>query len=726
MNLNLVPKDDHGNFFTGDAYLVMYNSAKSTPAIHSWVGSEATQDESGAVAILMVQMDNHLGGGPRQYTEFQNDESNTFLKYFGGSIKYKKGGVASGFKDVDVNDFEDVKRVMHLKGRSCVRATEVNFSWDSFNSGDCFIIDLGKDIYHWSGSKSNSFEKLKSKVVAKDICDSERRGRATVHSIDEGQEPKEVLDVLGPKPDVLPEGCPDTTPQVSRKAKCEASLYMISDAAGSMKATLVAEKAPFKQDMLNPNECYIVDNKGNHKIFVWKGPKANNDERNAANTAADKFIKDHDYPVIMAAGAEDTLFKEFFFNWMDKGETVGLGKTNTRGTIAKVPKVPFDASSLHENKTMTAQHGMVDDGSGKVEVQHWSYNKVAVDPSKYGHFYGGDCYLIKYSYKSGGRLMHIIYNWQGNKCSVAERTLCAHLTVQLDDSMGGAATQVRVTQGEEPAHLVSLFKGKLMVVYLGGSSRSGGQTAPGDVQLFHIRLSSTNATRAVEVEPTAAALNTNDAFVLKKSGGLVIWKGEGAADEEMESAKFLAKTLGGSVTEVKEKSEPDSFWAALGGKTEYQTSKMLKNVVKPPRLFECSNKTGRLIVSPDLKHLYISNTHNSYVLFFYLPAQEYIDTDPSGRRGIPIVTFKQGQEPPSFTGWFQAWDPNAWDSKDHHLWNSLPLETFLQELKNNQQCEQLTVWMDLGREVFCSFFYNCVRFSNLLFSVFTLFKLGCG
>uniref|UniRef100_A0A8C6SA64 Scinderin like a n=1 Tax=Neogobius melanostomus TaxID=47308 RepID=A0A8C6SA64_9GOBI len=669
MNLNLVPKDDHGNFFTGDAYLVMYNSAKSTPAIHSWVGSEATQDESGAVAILMVQMDNHLGGGPRQYTEFQNDESNTFLKYFGGSIKYKKGGVASGFKDVDVNDFEDVKRVMHLKGRSCVRATEVNFSWDSFNSGDCFIIDLGKDIYHWSGSKSNSFEKLKSKVVAKDICDSERRGRATVHSIDEGQEPKEVLDVLGPKPDVLPEGCPDTTPQVSRKAKCEASLYMVIP-----KDTDVCNSLFTRASQLNVYPRFSCP------LSSFSGPKANNDERNAANTAADKFIKDHDYPgktkkVIMAAGAEDTLFKEFFFNWMDKGETVGLGKTNTRGTIAKVPKVPFDASSLHENKTMTAQHGMVDDGSGKVEiwrVDHSSSDKVAVDPSKYGHFYGGDCYLIKYSYKSGGRLMHIIYNWQGNKCSVAERTLCAHLTVQLDDSMGGAATQVRVTQGEEPAHLVSLFKGKLMVVYLGGSSRSGGQTAPGDVQLFHIRLSSTNATRAVEVEPTAAALNTNDAFVLKKSGGLVIWKGEGAADEEMESAKFLAKTLGGSVTEVKEKSEPDSFWAALGGKTEYQTSKMLKNVVKPPRLFECSNKTGRLIVSVFFNICF--NCSNRCFAFIWKGCHgisyrykgkslKYIDTDPSGRRGIPIVTFKQGQEPPSFTGWFQAWDPNAWDSK---------------------------------------------------------------
>lgn len=37
--------------------------------------------------------------------------------------------------------------------------------------------------------------------------------------------------------------------------------------------------------------------------------------------------------------------------------------------IAKVEQVPFDASTLHSNKAMAAQHGMVDDGKGKVQVR---------------------------------------------------------------------------------------------------------------------------------------------------------------------------------------------------------------------------------------------------------------------------------------------------------------------------------------------------------------------
>lgn len=59
--------------------------------------------------------------------------------------------------------------------------------------------------------------------------------------------------------------------------------------------------------------------------------------------------------------------------------------------------------------------------------------------------------------------------------------------------------QVRVTQGQEPPHFVSLFQNKPLVIHLGGTCREHGESAPGSTRLFHIRESSTKATRAVEV-----------------------------------------------------------------------------------------------------------------------------------------------------------------------------------------------------------------------------------
>ncbi|XP_042272670.1 scinderin like a [Thunnus maccoyii] len=686
MDLKPVPTELHGDFFTGDSYIVLYTTPAPSYNVHSWIGEEASQDERGGAAIFMTQLDDFLGGAPRQFTEFQNQESVTFMGYFKSGIKYKKGGVASGFQHVVTNE-TNVKRLLHVKGRRRIRGIEVDLSWSSFNKGDCFIIDLGKDIYHWSGSESNRFERLKTTELAIDIRDNERRGRAQVHMIDEGSEPEAVIKVLGPMPNLPPGSADDES--TDKKNMSQASLYLISDAAGSMTTTLVAESNPFKQSMLSQSECYILDNGGDNKIFVWKGRNANADERKAALSAANKFIKEKKYPQntqiqIMPTGGETTLFKQFFFNWLDKDETTGPSKAYTIGRIAKVEKIPFDSSKLHSNNAMAAQHGMVDDGSGKVKI--WRVegtDKAPVDPSTYGQFFGGDCYLVLYSYNAGGREKHIIYTWQGQKCTKDELAASAFLTVNLDDSMGGVATQVRVTQGKEPPHLVSVFKDKPLVIHLGGTSRKSGESKPGSTRLFHIRQSSTKAMRAVEVQPTASSLNTNDVFVLKADSSLFLWRGQGATEGEMTAAKYVAGLLGGTATEVAETKEPAGFWAALGGKKDYQTSKILQNTIRPPRLFGCSNKTGRLIAeevpgeftqidlatddvmildSWDQIFVWVGKDANEEEKNGSLKiAQEYINSDPSGRRGIPISTIKQGEEPLSFTGWFHAWDTKMWE-----------------------------------------------------------------
>ncbi len=61
---------------------------------------------------------------------------------------FQKGGVASGFKHVVTNEVT-VQRVLQVKGRRVVRASEVPVSWESFNQGDCFILDLGNVSIMW-------------------------------------------------------------------------------------------------------------------------------------------------------------------------------------------------------------------------------------------------------------------------------------------------------------------------------------------------------------------------------------------------------------------------------------------------------------------------------------------------------------------------------------------------------------------------------------------------
>lgn len=97
------------------------------------------------------------------------------------------------------------------------------------------------------------------------------------------------------------------------------------------------------------------------------------EERKAAMKAADEFIKKMGYPKhtqvqILPEMGETPLFKQFFKDWRDKDETVGLGVAYIANSIAKIEKVPFDAATLHESSAMAAQHGMVDNGSGEKQV----------------------------------------------------------------------------------------------------------------------------------------------------------------------------------------------------------------------------------------------------------------------------------------------------------------------------------------------------------------------
>ncbi|XP_043941617.1 adseverin-like [Protopterus annectens] len=698
LDLKPVPECLFGSFFIGDAYIVFHATKAPSYSIHMWLGNECSQDESTAAAILATQLDEHLGGKPVQYRETQGSESTTFLAYFKTGITYKKGGAASGLRHVVTNDLKE-ERVIQVKGKRFPRGKEQEFSWKSFNKGDCFIIIAGANIYQWMGSRCNKNERVKALSLAVGIRDGEKMGRAKLCAVEEGEEPAELLAILGPKPNI-PDGDGDEEDEKSDiESKKSAKLYMISDASGKMKTSEVASAPPFTQDMLSSNESYILDNGQDKKIYVWKGQSASPSERREALKAANEFISQKNYPkntqvVVLPQGGETTEFKQFFSRWQGKDDTTGPRPPYVIGRIAKIEQVPFDVSSLHTSPAMAAQHGMVDDGSGKVQI--WRIedgDKKPVPPSSYGQFYGGDCYLILYTYKGNKGEQHFIYIWQGQKATRDELTASAFMAVQLDDSYGGLPVQVRVPQGSEPPHLMSLFKGKPLIIHAGGTSRGSGQTPAASNRLFHVRCSTSKASRAVEVKADASSLNSNDAFVLKTPQSVYLWKGTGVSDDEVTAAKSVVSTLGGSAKEINEGSEPADFWSILGGKKSYQTSAGLKckQQTYHIRLFACSNKTGRFTIEEvpgdfsqaDLAtdDVMLLDAGNQIMLWIGneandvekkespLAAQKYVDTDPA-RKGmkLPISVIKQGCEPPTFTGWFLGWDP--------HLWQKNPLDQF--------------------------------------------------
>lgn len=618
----------------------------------------------------------------------------------------------------------NVQRLLHVKGKRNVVAGEVEMSWKSFNRGDVFLLDLGQLIIQWNGPESNRNERLKAMTLAKDIRDRERGGRAKVGVVDGENEDaspglmKVLMHVLGEKRDIKA-AIPDD--KVDQKLKSSLKLYHISNASGNLVIQEVAIR-PLTQDMLLHEDCYILD-QGGLKIFVWKGKNANKEEKQQAMSRALGFIKAKNYPASTSVetendGSESTIFRQLFQKWTVPNQTTGLGKTHTVGKVAKVEQVKFDATTLHAKPQMAAQQKMVDDGSGEVEVWRVENQElVPVEKKWLGHFYGGDCYLVLYTYTVGPKVNRIIYIWQGRQASADELAASAYQAVILDQKYNNEPVQVRVTMGKEPAHLMAIFKGK-MVVYAGGTSRAGNKEPTPSTRLFHVHGTNEYNTKAFEVPVRASSLNSNDVFVLKTPSCCYLWYGKGCSGDEREMGKTVADII--SKTEkpvIAEGQEPPEFWVALGGKSQYANSKRLQeeNPSVSPRLFECSNKTGIFLATEivdftqdDLEEsdVYLLDTWDQ--VFFWIGkganesekeaaavmVQEYLRSHPSGRDlDTPIIVVKQGYEPPTFTGWFLAWDPLSWEDKKSY-------EALKAELGDDSSLGQLTSVLTSREEVF--------------------------
>lgn len=222
---------------------------------------------------------------------------------------------------------------------------------------------------------------------------------------------------------------------------------------------------------------------------------------------------------------------------------------------------------------------------------------------RYGQFYGGDSYILLYTYKSGNKEEAIIYFWLGKDSSIDEQGSAAVLAKELDDSMGGKPVQIRVTQGKEPSHFCQLFKGK-MVVHAGGHASGFSNSTETDsmntsgVALYHVKGTTPLNTYGVEVKAVSASLNSEDSFVLVTPPVIYVWRGTDTNNDEVAVAANIANFLrtgsasSADVVTISEGTEPEDFWATLGGKGEYPRISPGVFGPRPPRLFSASTATG--------------------------------------------------------------------------------------------------------------------------------------
>lgn len=694
------PEKDYGKFFTGDSYIVLSTKEEKrkksfTWDIHFWLGNETSQDESGSAAILSVNLDDSLGGGPVQHREVQDHESQQFLNYFKSGVRYVPGGVASGFHHVDVNGPVE-KALYQVKGKRNVRVRLVEPKISSMNRGDCFILDSGRDIYVYVGEKSKGVEKVKAISAATSIRDQDHAGRGKIYIIDSSSSVEEVDNFFkelgsGSQNEVPREAPTDDDITFERNLDNIVTLYKVHEAGGQVTSVKVAEK-PLSQQMLDTNDCFILDTITSG-IFVWIGKKGSTQEKVEALKNGQAFIAEKKYPPWthikrVVEGAEPTAFEQYFTDWEEmpyrRGSTGGSPIRRLR-SIAK--------------RTHTG-HGIgfnPDEAQGGMEIYRIENFELApVDPNTYGRFFGGDSYVIKYTYFDRyKRDRHIVYFWQGKDSTQDEKSAAALHALRIDNELGARSLQVRVTQGNEPNHFLRLFKGK-MVVYLGGHVSGfkhvrDHETYDDDgTRLFEVRGKTSDTLRAVQVPETADSLDSEYAYVLETPSKTYLWIGNECPDALIELVPTVIELVSPdrTVVTVKEGEETEEFWTALGGQIEVpKRPKYGPEFV--PKLFHCYVPAPKklkveeifhftqedlfeddvmMLDSGDIVYVWIGNkASEEEKQMSNLMAEEYLDIEPTHRRpeDAVIMTVKQGDEPESFIDLFPEWDHSYWETDSY-------------------------------------------------------------
>ncbi|KAI8044788.1 gelsolin isoform X1 [Drosophila gunungcola] len=695
------PKNNYGKFFTGDSFIVLNTIENKKDKqlswdVHFWLGSETSTDEAGAAAILTVQLDDLLNGGPVQHREVQDHESQLFLGYFKNGIRYEQGGVGTGFKHVETNA-QGEKRLFQVKGKRNVRVRQVNLSVSSMNKGDCFILDAGSDIYVYVGSQAKRVEKLKAISAANQIRDQDHNGRARVQIVDDfstDSDKQQFFDVLGSgsAAQVPEESTADEDGAFERTDAAAVSLYKVSDASGKLQVDAVAQK-PLTQAMLDTRECFILDTGSG--IFVWVGKGATQKEKTDAMAKAQEFLRTKKYPAWtqihrIVEGAESAPFKQYFATWRDAGmaHTRLIRSALDIGSDESLDLDEIDAVVSQLKKSGGRAFGfMPDHGQNSIEtitqyVAKSESDEVLVNTVAFEEnlpLLGFGSYVLTYNYEANnGDTGSITYVWQGVKAPAAVKERAFEEGLALARQKNGLL--VLANQDHEPRHFYKVFKGKLLTSYT---------ALPVTAQLFRIRGTVESDIRASEVPADSSSLASGDAFALLsgKSHKIFVWNGLGASAFEKRAAveRFSTYWDDAELEHVEEGAEPEEFWEELNGEGQYDRS--LGDVGAPllePRLFHCRLSSGgrvkveevakyeqevldsddvMLLDAGDEIYLWVgsgaSEEENARILDM---AKRYIRVEPTARSmdTVSIIRVPQSQEPRVFKRMFPGWEDNYW------------------------------------------------------------------
>ncbi|XP_024981262.1 villin-1 isoform X1 [Cynara cardunculus var. scolymus] len=703
LRLVSVPQTSHGKFFSGSAYVVLHTTLLKSGAlqhdIHYWLGNEANEVDSALASDKALELDVVLGSQSVQYKEVQGQETGKFLSYFRPCIIPVEGIYCSGQVQLKAPGYET--RLLTCKGDRVVHVKEVPFSRSSLNHRDVFILDTASKIFHFSGCNSSIQERAKALEVVQYIKEYKHKGNCEVAAIEDGKfvgdaEVGEFWNFFGGYAPI-PKDPPSAQEQLQSSA---VKLFWIS-----LQGKFTQNgSGRLKRSMLESIKCYMLD--GDFQIFVWMGRTTSITERKTSISAAEDFLRAQGRPInthlaFLTEGSETSIFKSYFDDWPQTVEPKLYEEG--RGKVAAMFKqTGYDVEELPDEDDKPHI-----DCNGTLKVWRVNVGKLSPIPVvEQRKLYSGDCYTVQYTYSANGREERLFYIWLGSKSSTEDRGDAISLTSVLVDSTKGDPVLARIVENKEPPQFFSIFQ--TLIMFKGGmGSRYKSFVAEKGLYdetyddkktaLFRIQGTNRDNMQAVQVDQVSRSLNSSCCYILKAQGSIFTWLGNLSTTGDHDLLYGMLDLINPTWQPilVREGNEPDVFWDALGGKTEYPKEKEIKGFIEDPHLFVCTvaedvdsqssnlkvkeifNFTQDDLTTEDVlvldccSEIFVWIGHNSVVKLKQQALSiglAFLKKDVLGEglsMDTPTYVVTEGHEPPFFTRFFE-WDT----SKANMLGNS--------------------------------------------------------
>ncbi|KAL9415799.1 hypothetical protein AB3S75_039068 [Citrus x aurantiifolia] len=690
-NLQLVsvPKSSHGKFYTGSAYVILNTALlKSGPPqhdIHYWLGNDVNKEDSTSVSDKALELDAALGSCTVQYREVQGQETEKFLSYFRPCIIPLDGkySLRSGKSNGETYKIS----MLTCKGDHVVRVKEVPFSRSSLNHNDVFIVDTASKIFLFSGCNSSIQERAKALEVVQYIKEDKHGGKCEVATVEDGKfvgdsDVGEFWSLFGgyaPIPRDSPSAFqqqPDTPSTTFFWINLQGKLCQI--AANSLN-----------KDMLEKDKCYMLDCV--NEVFVWMGRNTSITERRISISASEDFLRNQGrttgtHLTFLTEGLETTVFRSYFDSWPQIAEPK-LYDEGREKVAAIFKQQGHDVKELPEEDFEPYVNCR-----GILKVWRVNGDELSLLPAaEQMKFFSGDCFIVKYTYPGNGRDENVIYAWFGHESMTEDRAAAISHMSAIVDSTRGEAVMAQVHQGMEPVQFFLIFQS--LIVFKGGLSTQYKKFIVEEgivdetydekkMALFRIQGTSPSNMQAFQVDQVSTCVNSSYCYILQNGASVFTWIGNLSSSRDHDLLDRMVELINPTwqPISVREGSEPEVFWNALGGKSEYPREKEIKGFIEDPHLFTCTLTEGKLqvkeiynftqddLTTEDIlvldccREIYVwigcHSDLNSRQQALNI-GQKFLETDilvEGLSLETPIYVVTEGHEPPFFTCFF-AWDP---------------------------------------------------------------------